>query len=279
MVSQEDYPVQTACKVLGLARSSYYYKSQRQDQSEIETAITEVAGRHPTYGTRRVTHQLRRAPFYQHINRKRTQRIMREKGLLRPVKRSGRYTTNSRHPYLRFENLVADLEITRPEQVWVGDITYIRLGREFIYLSVLMDVFTRCIRSWRLSKSLNMNLTLDALEQALQSYRPELHHSDQGIHYAHRDYVLKLQQHEVRISMADVGNPYQNGFAERLIRTIKEEEVDLSDYQNFAQAKAQIKSFVQDVYNQKRIHSALGYLTPVEFETAYYLVLNGSSTP
>lgn len=279
MTREEGYPAKTVCNVLGLARSSYYYKSQKQDQSEIEKTVKDAAGRYPSYGTRRITHQLRRPPFFQNINRKRTQRIMRENGLLRPVKRGNLYTTNSQHAFPRFENLVSDLQITRPEQVWVGDITYIRLGNGFIYLAVLMDVYTRCIRNWDLSRSPDTKLTLNPLKEALKHRRPELHHSDQGIHYANRKYVQELQQHGVSISMSEIANPQQNGYAERLIRTIKEEEVKLSDYQNFTEAKFEIKNFIQDVYNRKRIHSALGYLTPVEFEEEYHNALDYPGVP
>jgi transposase InsO family protein len=275
----EGYPVKAICQVISLARSSYYYASQRQDQSEIEQAIEQTAGQYPTYGTRRITHQLRRPPYEQHINRKRTQQIMREKGLLRRIKGRIVQTTKSVHAFPRFENLVADLEVTHPEQVWVGDVTYIRLGTGFIYLAVLMDVFTRSIRSWHVSKAFDKSLTLPPLKQGLQEYCPELHHSDQGIHYANRKYVQELEQNSIRISMTAVGSPHENGYAERVIRTIKEEEVRLSEYRNLTEARAEIKEFIQEVYNQKRIHSALGYLTPVEFEANYYRTLDQSSTP
>lgn len=279
LVKRDGYPVNAICKVIGLARSSYYYKSQRQDQSEIEQAIEHTAGQYPTYGTRRITHQLRRPPDEQHINRKRTQRIMREKGLLRQIKSNKVYTTNSEHAFPRFENLVADLEVTHPDHVWVSDVTYIRLGTSFVYLAVLMDVFTRCIRGWHLGTSLDKKLTLRPLRQALEDYLPKLHHSDQGIHYANRKYVQELEHYGVRISMAAIGCPQENGYAERLIRTIKEEEVELSDYRNLTEARAEMKNFIQDVYNRKRIHSALGYLTPAEFEDHYYDSLVHSSTP
>src|SRR5262249_2883171 len=166
----------------------------------------------------------------------------------------------------RYPNLVKDLEITRPDQVWVADITYIRLRREFVYLAVLMDVFTRNIRGWHLSRSLEQGLTLAALERALVVALPEVHHSDQGLQYAATAYVDRLKNLNVNLSMAAVGEPRENGYAERLMRTIKEEEVDLSEYRDFHDAQQQIARFLDDVYNVKRIHSALGYLTPVEFE-------------
>jgi transposase InsO family protein len=136
-----------------------------------------------------------------------------------------------------------NLEIDHPDQVWVGDITYIKLQQEFVYLAVLMDVFTRSIRGWHLSRSMDGNLTITALNQALEKGRPEIHHSDQGVQYAANEYVKLLQENNVKISMAEVGQAWQNGYAERLMRTIKEEEVDLSEYRNFTEAYQQIEQF------------------------------------
>ncbi len=263
-----DCPVEQALEVLNLARSSYYYHRQKAADSRLEADMQLVAGQFPTYGTRRMTNELRRPPYRYCINRKRVQRMMREKGWLRAVKRAKCWTTNSNHPYPRYPNRVAGLEIQRPDQVWVADITYIRLGSGFVYLAVLMDVFTRAIRGWNLSRKLDPRLTLGALNMALQGHTPEIHHSDQGIQYAVSEYVQVLLDHHVLISMAAVGKPEENGYAERLMRTIKEEEVDLSDYRDFADAQHQIRRFLEDVYMTKRIHSSLGYLTPAEFEAA-----------
>jgi len=156
--------------------------------------------------------------------------------------------------------------VTRPDQVWVSDITYIRLKKEFIYLAVLMDVFTRSIRGWNLGRSLEQELTLTALRRATGSSRPEIHHSDQGVQYAATAYVEALIGVDASISMAAVGEPRENGYAERLMRTIKEEEVDLTEYEDFRDALSQLGRFLDEVYNRKRIHSSLGYLTPSEFE-------------
>ena len=262
--------VRSACELVELPRSTYYYRSQKVDESQLVVDVEAVAVQFPKYGTRRVRSQLRRPPYGYRINRKRVQRIMREKKLLRPTKWKKRRTTDSDHPYPRYPNLVKELEITRPEQVWVSDITYIRLGQEFVYLAIVMDVFTRAIRGWHLSKMLDQDLTLAALRMGLVDHVPEIHHSDQGVQYAAYAYTALLGEYQIQISMAAVGKAEENGYAERLMRTIKEEEVDLSDYADFADAYNQIGRFIEDVYNHKRIHSSLGYLTPAEFE-AYWL--------
>lgn len=266
---RHSYSIQEGCQLVDLPRSSYYYVSHKPDESQLEQDLKTVAGQYPRYGSRRLFRQLRREPYGYSIGRFRMRRLMREQHLLQKVKRKRYRTTNREHPYPRYANLVQGLEITRPDQVWVCDITYIRLFQEFIFLAVVMDVFTRSIRGWNLSRSLDISLTLQALLQALEDRVPEIHHSDQGIQYAAQDYVKALQVRQVQISMAAQGEPRENGYAERLMRTIKEEEVDLSDYQVFADAYRQIGRFIQDVYNTKRIHSSLGYLTPVEFEAAW----------
>lgn len=230
----------------------------------LRAALPQLAGAWPTYGYRRLTALLRRQGH--EVNAKRVRRLMVELGIQGqpPVRR--KRTTDSNHDFPRFDNLVRDLAVVRPYQVWVGDITYIRLRRDFVYLAVLMDVFTRLIRGWHLGQTLEGSLTLTALERALGSGRPEIHHSDQGVQYAATGYVGRLHEVGARVSMAEVGEPRQNGYAERLMRTIKEEEVELTEYRDFADAREQLGRFLDAVYNVKRIHSALGYLTPQEFE-------------
>jgi len=201
------------------------------------------------------TAQLRRAGWK--VNRKRIQRLLREMGLQRPKKRRKRRTTQSDHSFPRYPNLVKDLAIIYPDQVWVADITYIHLQQEDVYLAVIMDVYTRSIRGWHLARGLDETLTLTALQGALQDRCPDIHHSDQGLQYAATGYVELLKQARVQISMAEVGEAAQNGYAERLIRTIKEEAVDLSDYQDYHDAYQQIGRFLDDVYMHKRIHSSL----------------------
>jgi transposase InsO family protein len=261
----QEYPARLVCRLLDFPRCQLY-RTPRGDSADapLREALTRLAGEWPTYGYRRLTALLRREGWV--VNAKRVRRVMADLGLhgTAPVRR--KRTTDSNHDFPRWPNLVAALEVVRPDQVWVADITYIRLRRDFVYLAVIMDVFTRLIRGWHLGRGLDGGLTLGALERALAQGRPEVHHSDQGVQYAAGDYVRRLQGVGARVSMAAVGEPQENGFAERLMRTIKEEEVDLSEYLDYADALRQLGQFLDAVYNHKRIHSALGYLTPAEFE-------------
>ena len=269
-----DYPLSVVCGVLDTPRSTLYARRQSAatpdaPDGETRTHIERIAGEWPTYGYRRVTAQLRREGAGA-VNGKYVRRLMGELGLAGHAPKRRCRTTNSDHPYPRYPNLVADLAITEPDAVWVADITYVRLHSEFVYLAVLMDVYTRAIRGWELSRQIDQTLTLTALERAVAAgHQPSIHHSDQGVQYAATAYVIRLEQLGTQISMAEQGEPRQNGYAERLMRTIKEEEVALTEYQNFADARAQIGRFLDEVYQHKRIHSALGYLTPAEFEFAY----------
>ena len=259
------YPIRLLCRLLGVPRSSIYYTPRIAiDEAMLKSTLLDLAAEHPTYGYRRLTAMMQRLGW--RVNGKRVRRWMDELGLTgSPPVRTTR-TTDSRHAFPRYPNLVQDLEIQHPDQVWVADITYIRLHREFIYLAVLMDVFTRAIRGWHLGRDLDQGLTLAALERAVVVAVPEIHHSDQGVQYAAAAYVECLRQLGVTPSMAAVGELRENGFAERLVRTIKEEEVDRSEYRDLADARRQIGHFIDAVYNVKRIHSSLGYLTPQEFE-------------
>jgi putative transposase len=259
------YPIRLVCRLLAVPRSSVYYTPRPPvDEAMLKTALLDTAAEWPKYGYRRLTAMMKRLGWP--VNGKRVRRWMDELNLsAAPPKRTCR-TTDSRHDFPRYENLVKTLEIVRPDQVWVADITYIRLHHEFVYLAIVMDVFTRRIRGWQLSRSIDQGLTLAALERGLVTATPEIHHSDQGMQYAATAYVERLHGLGVAPSMAAVGEPRENGYAERLMRTIKEEEVDLSEYHDFADARRQIGRFLDDVYNVKRIHSALGYLTPREFE-------------
>jgi putative transposase len=260
------YPVECLCSALGLPRSSYYYRPQHRDESALKKDMKEIAGKFVKYGSRRLKEQLKRRGYQ--IGRERTRRLMRELDIeIKPSKKPKPKTTDSEHSHWGVQNLVHKLEIVRPEQVWVADITYIQLIAEEVYLAILMDVFTRIIRGWHLSRSIDHELTLAALNKALSTGKfPEIHHSDQGRQYFADAYLKRLKSFEVQISFADKGKPTQNAYAERVIRTIKDEEVYLNEYQDFQDADRQIGKFIDDVYAKKRIHSSIGYLTPVEFE-------------
>jgi putative transposase len=233
------------------------------DEAELRRAVERVAGAWPAYGYRRVTAMLRRGGWA--VNAKRVRRVMRDLGLAAGPPRRVR-TTASDHRFPRYPNLVAGRAVTRPGQGWVADITYVRARPEFVYLAVLMDVFTRAVRGWELGRGLDQRLTLAALGRGRRRGRPAIHHSDQGVQYAATAYVERLTAVGAAISMAAIGEPEENGYAERLMRTIKEGEVALTAYRDFADARRQLGRFLDAVYDRQRIHSALGYLTPAEFE-------------
>ena len=201
------------------ARSTFYHASTAADERELRAALLELAGQYPTYGYRRLTALVKRSGWT--VNHKRVHCLMSAMGLQRPLKRRKARTTTSQHDFPRYPNLVADLEPTRPDEVWVADITYVRLAREFVYLAVILDVFARAVRGWHLSRLLDRELTLTALRRALADRVPDMHHSDQGVQYTCGDYTDLLTEHGVQISMAAVGKPEDNGYTERLMRTTK----------------------------------------------------------
>jgi len=260
---RSEFRVSLLCEVLSLPRSSFYYQGRGNHDIELRDALESVALEFPRYGYRRISAELKRRGW--EVNHKRVLRLMRQANLLVEVKRYCR-TTFSQHPYGRYPNLVKGLQVIRPDQVWCADITYIRLQRDFIYLAMLMDIFTRAIRGWELARHLTEELPKTALVRALASHRPEIHHSDQGVQYAANGYTDLLLEAHAQISMAACGRATENAYAERLIRTLKEEEVYLNEYQDFEDAYRHISHFLDDVYMYKRVHSALGYLPPAEFE-------------
>jgi transposase InsO family protein len=203
-----DYPVQVICQIVGLPRSSYYYAAVEREETELKAALETVAGQFPTYGSRRLTAQVKRdAPALPALGRHRVRRLMREMGLNKRRKKARKQTTNSQHSFPRYANLVKDLMVTQPDQVWVCEITYVKLGSgQFVYLAIVMDVFRRAIRGWALSHGLGVELTLAALQRALAHGQPQIHHSDQGVQYAATADVEVLQAAQVQISMAEVGH-------------------------------------------------------------------------
>ena len=266
------YGVAHMCGLVGLSRSSFYHAPHdRSEDDVLEQDLRKAAGKRPFDGYRRLTQTLRRRyKRYKTLNTKRVRRVMKQAGLNIKRRKKPRRTTNSNHAFQRYPNLVKDLCITHPNQVWVGDMAAVLLadGSE-VFLAILMDVFTRKIIGWELSRDMTHQLPLAALKRAFRHTVCEIHHTDQGVQYATPKYTQSLLDKNVQISMAAVGKAWENGFAERWVRTLREEELSLTEYKNFADAYQHIDQFITDVYNRKRIHSSLGYLTPAEFEAQW----------
>jgi putative transposase len=259
------------CQSAGVSRAGYY-RSQlesavRDPDMELRDEIQKIAVEWPSYGSRRITEELKRRD--KEANRKKVQRLMREDNLLCLRKRRFVATTDSGHNLRVYPNLAAEMSVTGINQLWVADITYIRLDEEFIYLAVVLDAFSRRVIGWSLDRTIQDELTLAALTMALAS-RPDIagltHHSDRGVQYASGDYVEKLKENQIQISMSRKGNPYDNAKAESFMKTLKTEEVYRTEYRDLEHARACIKQFLEKIYNQRRLHSALGYLPPAEFE-------------
>lgn len=273
-LSPQHGSVRALCRWIGLAPSSYYHRGPGHlDLSRdrvVLRALLVLAGRHPTYGYRRLTKLLRRQQRFAQVNSKRVRRLLKTAGIQARKRQRWLHTTDSTHGFRRYPNLVRDLSIERPDQVWVCDLTYVILATaEVVYLAIVLDVFTRVIRGWALGPELSHELTLSALRRALRHGGCEIHHSDQGVQYATPHYTELLNARGIRISMTDRGQAWQNGYAERWIRTLKEEEVYLSEYATYADALKSIGRFIDAVYNRKRIHSALGDLSPKQFEAEW----------
>ncbi|MCA1553483.1 MAG: IS3 family transposase, partial [Chloroflexi bacterium] len=240
--------VRALCRWIGLAPSSYYHRGPGHIDAARERcvlrALLKLAGRHPTYGYRRLTKLLRRRAGFGTLNTKRVRRLLKSAGIQARKTRRWLHTTDSTHAFRRYPNLVRDLCIERPNQVWVCDLTYVILSSgEVVYLAIVLDVFTRVIRGWALGPELSHALTLSALRRALRYGCCEIHHSDQGVQYATPLYTELLNARSIQISMTDRGQAWQNGYAERCIRTLKEEEVYLSEYTTCAQAFKHIGRF------------------------------------
>jgi putative transposase len=270
-------PVEVACAVLGVNRGSYYRCGPLPSpgvptrfEVGLRDTIERIVLEFPGYGYRRVTAALQRAGWA--VNHKRVLRLLREECLLCQLKRRWVRTTDSEHGWRLYPNLLSGCgwrRLTGLDQAWVADLTYIRLPGGFCYLAAILDAFSRKVVGWSLSERIDAELAVAALEQALKSRKPKvgwIHHSDRGVQYACGDYVGRLERAGARISMAAKGTPRENAQAESFFRTLKHEEVYLTEYEDYRQAKQALGRFIERVYNEKRLHSSLGYRPPNEFE-------------
>jgi len=264
-------PLERMCRLAHVTRAGYYRWQGAPPavdaDLDLRDEIQRIALEFPSYGWPRITAELKRRGW--EANHKRVYRIMREDNLLCLRRRKFVVTTDSNHNRPVYPNLARGMVLTGLDQLWVADITYIRLETEFVYLAVVLDAYSRRVIGWALDRTLENELTLAALRMALgrRILTPGLvHHSDRGIQYASQDYTDLLKDHQITISMSRKGNPYDNAACESFMKTLKYEEVHRQEYRDLAEARASIEHFLERVYNQKRLHSALGYRPPVEFE-------------
>jgi putative transposase len=265
-------PLERLCQLALVSRAGFYRWKDALPETDadldLRDEIQRIALEFPYYGWPRITAELEKRGWQ--ANHKRVYRIMREDNLLCLRRRKFVVaTTNSHHTRPVYPNLARGMTLTGINQLWVADITYIRLELEFVYLAVILDVFSRRVIGWALDRTLEDELTIAALQMALENRSPSpglVHHSDRGVQYASGDYTDLLKDHQITISMSRKGNPYDNAFCESFMKTLKYDEVHRQEYRDLDEARASIKHFLERVYNQKRLHSALGYAAPADFE-------------
>ena len=274
MPTQGALSIERMCQLVQVSRASFYRSlvehHPEEEDIEVRSAIQQIALEHRRrYGYRRISKELRRRGML--VNQKRVLRLMREDNLLAVQPRAFVATTESDHKLEVYLNLASRMKLTGVNQLWVADLTYIRLKAEFVYLAVLLDACSRKVVGWALERTLASRLAIDALEQAIAQRQPPpglVHHSDRGVQYASRDYVELLQKHQIVPSMSRPANPYDNASCESFIKTLKREELYANEYLNFEDLRANIECFIDQYYNRDRLHSALGYRSPQEFEQA-----------
>jgi len=261
--------------MMELNESTYYYKpkisreEREQADAELSDKIEYLQAEYSCWGYRTLKAQL----LYVYallVNGKKIRRVMKKYGLFRKIKRRFVRTTDSNHPFRVYPNLLLDKIVTGINRVWVADITYIRIMTGFVFLAVIVDIFSRRVIGWAISKRLDHRLTVGALKVAIETRKPEaglIHHSDGGVQYACKEYVRILEENKIQISMAAKGNPYQNAYVESFFKTLKNEEVYLWEYKNFTEVVERIPQFIEEVYNKKRVHSGIKYLSPEKFES------------
>jgi len=271
MMQREGLDASHACQIAGVSRAGFYRQYEEHEPRQADVAlrdqIQKVVLENRFYGYRRVTAELHHRGTV--VNHKRVLRLMRADNLLAVRKQRFVFTTDSRHGYAVYPNLAARVKVTGVNQLWVADITYVRLRETFLYLAIVLDAHSRRVVGWELGEDLRAELALGALNRAIADRHLELglvHHSDRGVQYCSQAYVEKLQAHNIVISMSRTGNPYDNAKAESFMKTLKSEEVYLHQYRDQEEARASIQRFIEEVYNQKRLHSSLGYLSPDAFE-------------
>jgi putative transposase len=273
MMQQEGFSVTEGCRAVGLSRAGFYrhYEEHAPAQADVELrdAIHKIALENRFYGYRRVTAALNQQDWS--VNHKRVSRLMRADNLLALRKKRYVLTTDSHHPFAIYPNLVPRLGVNSINQLWVADITYIRLRETFLYLAVILDAYSRKAVGWELGDTLEASLAVAALKRAIADRAIEtgiVHHSDRGVQYASGDYVALLESNGFLISMSRTGNPYDNAKAESFMKTLKCEEVYLKTYRDREEVRTSIAHFIEEVYNRKRLHSSLSYVPPANFEEA-----------